>query len=241
MSISVKDLISVLQGMEKGKGKKGSKQRKRRAAPTPGTQGSSQAQAMRPASGKRKKRRGCGSGSLEQGEVVIARSELLSTLTTEASGAVGGSTVLFPKSFPWLANIAKAFERVRWQSVRIEYRPAVGATADGTVAIGFDWGSTSVKQEADGGWSLVRAIDKASVLACTPCVDGPIWQRQNLSIPSQRLQSRAWYEITDSDQTSSLFDYAPGSIAYYAQGDKSKTVGEIWVHYRAQFSGTRKV
>lgn len=176
---------------------------------------------------------------VSQGEVSVGRSELLAEITTGSDGKVGSSKVLAPLNLPWLVNVAKAFERVRWNSVRIEYRPAVGSTADGTVAIGFDWGSSSVSA-TDGSWTLVSAVDKASVLATTPNVDMPVWQKGQITIPASRLQSRAWYELPASS-ISNLFDEAPGTVVWAAQSAASKTVGEIWIHYRVQMSGTRKV
>lgn len=237
MSVSVKELIAVLQGMEARKKKGGKKKSK---GSTPGTQGSSSSQPLGASSRKKKTKKRGSPGNISQGEVTISRSELLTDVTTDATtGSTGGSKVLIPNSLPWLANLAKAFERVRWLSLQIEYRPAVGANTDGTMALGFDWGTPHVKQEVDG-WCLVHAIDKASVLACTPCADGPVWSRNRLTVPTTRLQSRAWYELSE-DVKDNFFDYSPGSLCWYAKGATSKTMGELWVHYRLQMSGTRKV
>lgn len=177
--------------------------------------------------------------AVSQGEVTVARSELLKDVVTASDGKVGASVVLAPLNLPWLSNIAKAFERVRWHSARIEYRPAVGANTDGTVAVGFDWGSTDVKS-VEGNWQLVAAIDKPAVLSCTPNIDMPVWQRATLSIPNARLQSRAWYDLP-KESISTIFDEAPGTVVYAAQSGAGKTVGELWLHYRVQLSGTRKV
>lgn len=221
------------RGKKKGKGKK--------TQPTPGTSGMTSSQPLVASGRKRRnKRKGNGSNSITQGEVTIARSELLETVTTDDKGSVGGSKLLVPSNLPWLKNLAKAFERVRWQSLRIEYRPAVGANTDGTIALGFDWGSSNVKQEVEGGWTFVHSIDKASVLSCTPCADGPVWNRNQMAVPQPRLQSRAWYELAE-DVKDSVFDYSPGGLCWYAQGGALKTMGELWVHYKLQMSGTRKV
>lgn len=246
MSISVRELISVLQAMEAKKAgpKKGRKKsRGGKSQATPGTSGAAVVTNLGAGGSKRKRKARRGGGNqLSQGEVVVSRSELLDTLTTGTDGKASASKVLVPVNLPWLSNVAKAFERCRWQSVRIEYRPAVGANTDGTVAVGFDWGSSNEAKEGDGGaWTLVRAIDRVGVLACTPNVDGPVWSKASLTIPSQRLQSRAWYEVPAAAPTSDVYDFAPGSLVYYVQGAASKTLGEIWVHYRVQLSGTRKV
>lgn len=238
MSISVKELISVLQSM--GAKKKGKRKPAKKQASTPGASGSAFVQPL--GAGSKPRRRGkkkSATNNIAQGEIVVSRSELLTTVTTGDDGTVGSSKVLIPASLPWLANLAKAFERVRWLSVQIEYRPAVGANTDGTIALGFDWGTPTVKA-VEGGWQLVHTIDKAAVLSCTPCADGPVWSKNRMSVPQPRLQSRAWYELSE-DVKDNFFDYSPGSLCWFSQGAAKKTMGELWVHYRLQMSGTRKV
>lgn len=255
MSISVRELISCLQKMESGAGKSGGKRKRNRgrrsaSGPTPGTSGSFMVQPLLPTSGKKRRRKRKGSGgtpqaSLASGEVVVSRSECLGRIATAAAASRGGSFVLCAESLPWLANLAKAFERLRWQSMRLEYRPAVGANTDGLMALGFDWSNSSVKAvQQDGRAFLSLAADPSrdGVLACTPNADGPVWQRMPLmSIPAQRLNSRAWYSIPEDATKADLFDYSPGSLVYFVDGAASKNYGEVWCHYKVTLSGTRKV
>lgn len=177
------------------------------------------------------------------GEVTTTRSELLTDLAVSTGTSVSGSVILSPANFPWFKNIAKAFERVRWNSCVLEYRPAVGANTDGVVALGLDWGAQSATvDEASGLWKLVRSVDKNDVLACVPSVDTPVWNRvPSLIVPANRLQSRAWYDLPKDVKTDSVFDAAPGSVLYHVSGSAAKTYGELWVKYSVTLSGTRKV
>lgn len=244
MSITVAQLIKALQACEVKKSGPSKKKRSRgnkAAGSTPGTSGATVSVAMAPA---RKKKRRNRKSAASAGETILSRRELLATVKTEATvDSASGSAVLDPINFPWLGNIAKAFERSRWEACSLEWRPAVGANTDGTVAVGVDWGETSASVVKVGEYfTPLGAIERASVLACTPVVDGPVWQKANLSLPTSRLQSRQWYEIPTSTTTSiAVYDRAPGTILWHAQGAKGKTFGEIWVNYRLRLNGTRKV
>lgn len=176
----------------------------------------------------------------------MSRAERLSEIKTDANGSYGKSIVLAPGNLPWLANLAKAFERMRWLSCALEYRPVVGANSDGTVAVGLDWANTAVaSEEILGHLKLVKkdAPDRDSVLSCTPCYDGPVWQQmRRLVVPSSRLQSRAWYDLpADLAKIEEPMDVSPGAVAVQATGAATKSLGEIWVTYRIQMQGTRKV
>lgn len=159
---------------------------------------------------------------------------------TLGTADTGKAIVLHPTNMPWLMNMAKVFERVRWLSAVIEYRPLVGANTAGSVAIGFDWMAPSSKVEfRDGIHVLDAVIDKARVLACTPSMDSPLWQRvPAFTLPSNRLQSRLWYEL-EAPNSSNTMDVAPGSLLVFNTGASSAAAGEVWVRYRVHFSGTR--
>lgn len=167
---------------------------------------------------------------LASGEVVLRRSEMIVDTM-----AVYGAVAIAPWNLPWLKGLSQAFERYRWLSLSLEYRPLVGATKDGSVAVGVDWMSQSTKIELrDGQYHKVGVFDKKAVLACTPNFDTPVWQRvPSMVMPSSRLQSRLWYEL--GDPGSNAIDFAPAFVAYTSTLEKA---GEIWLHYRVQLSGT---
>lgn len=251
--MSLDNLIRDLQRLKASGGavpKAGKKKKKAAGASTPGTTGSAVTiVAAGSSQGKKKKK---GAPKLERGEIQISMLELLSTVKTGADGNVAGSVLIAPSNCPWLSNLAKAFERLRWHSVTLEWRPTVGANTDGCFAMGFDWGEKSasaVELREVGGREVFSAddptaIDRTAVLACTPCVDTPVWQRvPNFVVPGSKLQSRAWYEIPADPKTTTIavYDQAPGSIIYNCTGAANKTMGEVWIRYSAKLFGTRKV
>lgn len=254
--MSLDGLIRDLQRLKAAGGavpKKGSKSKKKKvtSTSTPGTTGTAVTLAVTAGKGKKKKK-SKSAPTMERGEINISMFEMLSSVKTGADGTVTGSVLVDPSNLPWLSNISKAFERVRWHSVSLEWRPSVGANTDGSFAMGFDWGDKSadrLKARKVGGREVIcvhelDAIDRMEVLSCTPCVDTPVWQRvPNFVIPGSRLQSRTWYEIPDDPKSTTvgLYDRAPGSLVYQCSGAANKSMGEVWIRYGAKLFGTRKV
>lgn len=163
----------------------------------------------------------------------MARRELIHTAKAGDGGAATQwAGILYPDTLSWLSGVAKAFERIRWHSATIIWRPAVGTTTNGMVAYGADWTC-----------STTAPTDRAAVLALTPVNDHPIWQSAEvrpLVLPVQRLQSRAWYVLGGSDS----FDKAPCSVFFALSSSnltKDSLAGELWIAYDVVLSGTRKV
>lgn len=190
---------------------------------TPGTQGSSRVNLI-------------GRG-LPLGDVVISRSELLTVPATTVS-----TTLLHPSNYPWLKSLAAVFERYKYLKLDLEYRPLVGANTNGNVALGVDWTTDSQTVSKVGATFVVdsdhyRAASRSTVLALTPSVDTPLWQRvPRVVVPRALLQSRAWYNTAaPASGSSNPYDFAPGFLAAIAT---AKDSGEVWIHYTVHFSGT---
>lgn len=202
---------------------------------TPGASGAGQAVPL-PQRAPRSRRRRSGpnpSPGLSQGEVVLARSERLQDVKDTGVGLA-----LHASSLPWLANLAKAFDLYRWLSATLEYRPLVGTTTAGAVALGFDWSAKTAQVKEDGRLYMVGAPTRDNVLACTPCYDGPVWQRGvRLVLPSDKLQQKRWYDASKAD-----VETHPGYVTVISTGTtKDAVVGEVWLHYRVCLAGTRTV
>lgn len=150
---------------------------------------------------------------------------------------VTGGTVswfeLMPLRFAWLKGLAKNFDRYRWLSAVVEYKPAVGTTTTGLMAFGPDWNSGT----------STTTYTREEVLAATPLSEAPVWQQQSLPLPKARLMSRKDYRISTKDDTTwdddSAFDVMPCFIMWATTGAKS-IVGELWVSYTVELIGTRK-
>lgn len=164
------------------------------------------------------------------GEVTITRRSRLVDVTGATTADSSGGVLLAPEKLNWLDSLSKSFDRYRWDSVVLEYVPGVGTTTSGFVAYGMDWGlpvSSTLKPDRD------------QVLACTPVVDNPVWQRSKFWLPKDQLQSRKWYSL-DIDITKDPLDACPGSILWHTTSRTAGTLGEIWIEYRVTLQGTRK-
>lgn len=178
----------------------------------------------------RKNKTSARSVNLNQGEIVISRRELVNTVTLDQGKTESnGYLVLKPSNFTFLNTLSKSFERFKFMKVHIYYKPAVGTTYGGLIALGIDYDVQTP-----------TTLTRAKVVAQTPSVSVPLWQDTEgrpLIIPPNRLQSRAWYVSTASDTV----DTAPATLFFSASASSSSTkmtLGEIWVDYTVMFSGT---
>nr|UUW06590.1 VP3 [Cat Tien Macrotermes solemo-like virus] len=229
--ISLKQLRDCLDSMSPGASPRRRRRRQRRAQGAPAPEA---VVAPQPRPRRQRRRRRASRAPVEpssgvaQGDVVVSRSELLDTVSTDPT-----SLLLHPDNLPWLKNLAKAFELYRWISVVLEYRPLVGTYSNGAIAMGADWGTQSAK--LDKGKlvsSKVAAISREAILAMTPSVDTPQWKPvARLPLPTTRLQGKRWYDCATAD--------GPGYVANISTTNKD--CGEVWLHYKVHLTGTRVV
>lgn len=171
----------------------------------------------------------------DEGSMRVSRQELCAVLTTGASGDVGLTVLLDPyrsgEYFPWLHGLATSWERICWHGLRLSWRSAVGATADGMVCYGVDFNNPPTAKSAD----------RETVVTMFPVHDGPVWQSTDsrpLSIPAHLLRTRAQYILGSAD----FKDAGPGSVRICVHGaSASKMVGELWLHYDVTMIGPKKV
>lgn len=165
----------------------------------------------------------------QEGMITLRRSELVASLTTDDKGKVNSSLLLAPKSFKFLAGIAKSFERSRWLKMHVFYRPAVSVTKGGLVALGVDW----------DGASEIATLTREQISTFTPSQHFAVWKdtaANPMILPPSKLQSRIWYQ----HNTSVDVDAAPARLRVCVEATevKSQLIGELWVAYEIQMQGT---
>lgn len=211
----IQSLTDQLAALKAGPSKKKkARNRRKGGAPTPGTSGT--VGVSGPAQSNMR--------GISSGDVRLKRRELLTRLTTDANGNVVSAIAMAPSSFPWLGTLSKSFERIKWYKCAFTYAPAVGTTTNGTIAIGIDYSFS------------VAGSDYKQVVSLTPSVSLPIWQgmKNGLSVPVKMLQSRLWYILNGASA-----DTAFGKVVLNATSDKkSGVIGDIWVEYDVELSGT---
>lgn len=158
----------------------------------------------------------------------IARTELIRSVRTDATGAKGDYVWCRPDAncFPWLEKMYNAFSEARWESLVIFWKPAVSANTDGRICYAFDTDGT------------VGVPSRADVLKHGPCYDTQIWQdtqAKGLVIPKAQLQQTTWIKTQGRDDITSQ----PGAFLWYATGPANKDLGEVWASYKVTLSGPR--
>lgn len=189
---------------------------------------------VKPAPPKKKrknKKKADRSGGLQDGVMTLSRSELVATIEIAANGSTAGKSFpIIPDTFSFLKGIGASFDRVRWNSIKFYYKPAVGTTFGGLVSMGVDWDNSPT------------TIDRSKVSSMTPNMTCAAWhdgEKTPLVLPASRLQSRSWYVPNATD--AKLIDKGPGALVVAASVSKQTTqvaIGEVWVHYSVTMQGT---
>lgn len=168
-------------------------------------------------------------GSAGDGGITISRTELAVSIQLPAkTSSTVGHVDLIPDSFAFLKSLWKSFDRVRWGKIAIFYKPAVGTTYGGLVSVGMDW---------DWGSDDVARVNVSAFTPNFACAAWADTEARPMVLPVSRLQSRTWY----LPRTTAWQEKGPGKLHYAVDGtsdDKVHTVGELWISYTVQFSGT---
>lgn len=135
---------------------------------------------------------------------------------------------ILPENFTVLQGIFKAFEKLRWISMRLEFVSACSATTSGAIVFGIEWDFTAKSEETTF----------KKVTGYTPSLEGPVRsERLVMPLPSVRLQTRDWY--TPNLPSGPPIDKGPGRIWWYTNGATAKTVvGQLYIDYEVLLSGT---
>lgn len=234
LSKKLDKLMSKVEQPKAAAKKKSGKNKKKKAGPTMPVPGTSAGPSR--ASGK--------------GEFTFSRKEYLGQIETtkpsgKSSASYGKSVFLTPQAMPWLKNLSKCFERYRWNSLTVQYIPDVGATKDGSIAMGIDWDQSNVSSQSFGLKDEVWGsgdYDRLGVVSLTPSQVTPLWKPASIALPKGLLQSRKWYTAPSKDDVpESPSDFGTGFLAVFASSSDAMVVGDVWVSYSVTFAGTRKV
>lgn len=174
--------------------------------------------AAPPVPARRNRRRaGFGAGPSDA-TVRITKTELLVSVTkSEAASFHIQST-----NIPTLKRLSKIYERVKFHSLRIFWKPAVGTTESGMVTYGLDWDFHGLVSE------------RAFIAQYSPSASHAVWcdtTQRPMVAPASRLQSRAWYRNNNADTV----DAAVCDLVY--KSDHQRGGGEFWITYSCTLQG----
>lgn len=180
----------------------------------------------------RNRRNGMGASIGNGGRIVLTRDELLVTVATTANKTESlFSKLLKPSSdlMPFLFRLSACYQRIRWRSFHITWRPAVGTNTNGIITYGIAYNNQKI-------------TDRNGVTSLTPVNDHPVWQSGNptpLVVPQNMLMTRNWYELNGTG--TDPFDVAIGTFYCGFTHDSagaSASRGEFWVRYTVEMEGT---
>lgn len=200
-----------------------------------------------PSPGRRRRRRRGGGGNPAPsigngGQLSLTRTELFAQVTmgTDVNAPVLGAVAIAPLTdtskpgvFPFLRNLCKVYSRLRWDFMRIDWRPAVGTTTNGIITYGVRLMQTK---------AIEVPKSRIDVSALSPVCDHSVWKTSELPIARDLLQTRTWYALQDTLTDVDFVDVAPGGLWYGLQASSIPAgglVGEFWVTYTVTMDGSR--
>lgn len=232
----VERLTQRVAGLGAAKSRGGRRKRNRRGG---GAQpsgipagGASEPRPVRARSSRKRKRGGMGASIGNGGRIVITRDELLVTVATTASKADSLFKKLLkpgPDLMPFLYRLGACYQRIRWRSFAVTWRPAVGTNTNGIITYGVAYNNQEIK-------------DRMGVTSLTPVNDHAVWQSGRptpLVVPQNMLMTRLWYELNGKD--TDPFDQALGTFYCSFTHDvknQAESRGEFWVRYTVEMEGT---
>lgn len=177
-------------------------------------------------SGKRRRRKRSGPAVSNVGTITFARVEKVCDITAGDSGSGAGNFPLWPSSFTFLSKF-KMFDKVRWNKVRLFYKPGVGAMTNGFVSYGALWDFSA------------NTANRAQISALTPNMSHAVWfdgQSNPLVLPVSKLQTRPWF----SPDYNEVIEAGPGKILWCVEAVSKGValVGELWADYSITMTGT---
>lgn len=164
---------------------------------------------------------------MPEGELVISRTELLTTITiAKDKSDVAWYHSLLPdtKVLVWLAGLTKAFDQIVWERAEVMWKPCVGTTFNGSIILGVDWNAAATD------------ASRTKAAACSPSLDTPLWRPANIVLPPSRLQSRKAYILSAVEDV----DKSPCVILANVKSTTQSAdtcVGDVWLKYTVRLIG----
>lgn len=150
--------------------------------------------------------------------------------TVEANGVatfgIGKSALLSPAYFnsTVLGNLARSFEKYRWNRLRIHYVPKVATTATGQVILCSSRSASEPNLQPEAGTFLPRAMSQGN--ACFT----PLWQPAYIDI-----DCNSDFKLVDPTTTSDIDDCVHEELQVYSQAGVAGQVGYLFAEYDISF------
>lgn len=197
--------------------------------------GRSRSRGRRPRSQSRRRSQSRGSRSrtrvprpqnyLDGGEIVVQHTEMLAALITvdkNVSMSISLSPTASTSQAGHLKALAALYSRYRYESLVVEYQPAVGSNLGGTLALGYFYGAKAVPS---GGFTW------GTVDGCMPNLTTAMYQKARMTVPVSKMSPQTWLT------TNAVSEADIGTVLVHAEGDANKAFGYLRIKYRIRLAG----
>ena len=119
------------------------------------------------------------------GGVMISNQTIIQVNSAASNGtikATGDIVATNATVFPFLAQIAAKYDKIKWHKIQLRWIPALPTTAGGTVAMYFD----SDRKDA-------APADLAEALQNKGCVISPVWRGVSYNLSRRQLRSNEMF------------------------------------------------
>lgn len=127
--------------------------------------------------------------------------------------------------FSWLANVARSFDYIAWNRVKIEFVSSSPSTYAGRVYLCADY------DPSDNPPSTA-----AQVMSQQDAVSGGVWNSFSLNLSQRELKRFKRYFTKRSSVTPEPADSMPGRFFIATDGTPSSKIGDIYIEYDVDLS-----
>jgi hypothetical protein len=150
--------------------------------------------------------------------------------TVEGQGVstfgLGKSALLSPAYFAstFLGNLARSYEKYRWNKLRIHYVPKVATTVTGQIILASQRSVSEPGLQPESGTFLQRAMSQGNA------VFGPLWTEHYIDIDCTNE-----FQLIDPTTTSDIDDCVHEELQVYTQINSAQQCGYLFAEYDVSF------
>lgn len=140
---------------------------------------------------------------------------------------LGKSAMLSPAYFAstFLGNLARSYQKYRWNRLRVHYVPKVATTVTGQIILASQRSVTEPGLQPEAGTFLQRAMSQGNA------VFGPLWVEHYIDIDCS-----SEFKLVDPTTTSDLDDCIHEELQVYTQINSAQQCGYLFAEYDLSFS-----
>ncbi len=169
---------------------------------------------------------------------IVKNTEVLFAATGAASTPYSVVTVTYasPRVFSWARNLALAFGKYRFKSLKFHFKPTVGTDQSGYFAMGF---FTDPEDGTNWQTGVAASAALAQLSQTRKFVQGPLYHETSITLDRSDFTSD-WYFVdqTVSDTSDSRLSNS-GSLGTITASNASlgtSTAGVVYVEYEVEFA-----